>query len=244
MRKHWVHPEYKLGNWAYPARTLPSARNSDSVSWFLTASTIGLLFCLFIFVYPLNKASMPEVFEAAFSAVEGLRAGFPVSKDQFVAQLSIDRKKEFASQVHYVLELIKNTKREPKDATKLAISIVTESYRANYDPLFVASVIKSESTFNRHALSYAGAKGLMQILPGTGKYISAKNQLDWTGSHNLNDPAYNLQIGIAYLKELEDKFNGNREYALIAYNWGPANLSKAVKAGTKIPGSSVNTQRI
>lgn len=159
-------------------------------------------------------------------------------KDQFLAHLSAEKKKDYTRQVHYVLEIIKSTKKDPSDAKKLAISIVTESYKANYDPLFVASVVRSESTFNRHAESQAGALGLMQILPGTGRYISAKYQINWHGDIKLSDPSYNIQLGIAYLKELEKKFDGNREKVLIAYNWGPGNLWKALKGEKRIPGSS------
>ena len=212
---------------------------SEPMTKFLVTATAILAVTLAIFVYPLHRASMPQVIDAAIEAFTGAGHSGLNSKDQFLAQLSAERKKDYSRQVHYVLEIIKSTKKDPVEAKKLAISIVTESFRANYDPLFVASVVRSESTFNRHAHSYAGAKGLMQILPGTGKYISAKNQIDWHGELKLNDPSYNLQLGIAYLKELEKKFEGNRERMLIAYNWGPGNLWKALKGEKRIPGSSM-----
>lgn len=190
-------------------------------------------------MYPLKYASFPEVINSAISAFSGI--GEYRGKEDIIKSLSAEQRKIFASQVHYVLEIIRSTKRKRNDADsrQLANMIVAESYRANYDPLFVASVINAESTFNHRALSYAGAKGLMQILPGTGQYVSRRNRMTWRGAHDLNNPEINLQLGIAYLKELEHNFEGNRELALIAYNWGPANLQRAFKGEKKIPLSSV-----
>jgi soluble lytic murein transglycosylase-like protein len=242
MQRNWIHPEYKLSKWATPAQT-PSLDaelpvRSEAISKFLAASTIGLFLAVFLFIYPINQASMPEVMDAALSAFHGFSHTAPADKDQFISKLSVTKKKQFASQVHYVLEIIRSTKKDPAEAMKLALSIVKASYKANYDPLLVASVIKSESTFNRHAISYAGAHGLMQILPDTARYISSRNRFTWQVG-KLSDPEYNIQLGIAYLKELEKKFNGNREHALIAYNWGPANLNQAFKGVKKIPGCSI-----
>jgi len=110
-----------------------------------------------------------------------------------------------------------------------------EAKRQNFDPLFVAAVIKSESTFNRQAVSNVGALGLMQILPDTGKYISRKNDIDWLGAGKLKDPSYNIKLGIAYLKYLEQYFGQNREHILVAYNWGPGNLLSALKNRSTLP---------
>lgn len=120
----------------------------------------------------------------------------------------------------------------------LASLIVEESLVAGYDPLFVAAVIKAESTFNNTATSHRGAQGLMQIMPATGRYISERARLTWLGAHQLHEPAYNVRLGIAYLRYLEENFNFDREQMLIAYNWGPSNLSGAMKRGQGVPASS------
>ena len=237
VQQHWVHPEYKI------APPTPKGRDSrkplDAVTVFLFLSSITLLFVITVLVYPLRRASMPEVISSAISAFTGF--GDLRGKDDVIRSLSAEQRKIFASQVHYVLEIIRSTKRRntDKEASTLAQLIVAESYRANYDPLFVASVIKAESTFNHRAVSYAGAKGLMQILPGTGQYVSRRNKFAWTGARDLNNPEYNIQLGIAYLKELEQSFKGDREMALVAYNWGPANVFRAFKGEKKIPSSSL-----
>ena len=129
-------------------------------------------------------------------------------------------------------------KLEDQERESLAVMIVDESLSAGYDPLFVAAVIKAESTFNNTATSHRGAQGLMQIMPTTGRYISERSQLTWLGAHQLHEPAYNIRLGIAYLKYLEDNFDFDREGMLIAYNWGPTNLSGALKRGSAVPSSS------
>jgi len=75
-------------------------------------------------------------------------------------------------------------------------------------------------------------------MPTTGRYISERSQLTWLGAHQLHEPAYNIRLGIAYLKYLEDNFDFDREGMLIAYNWGPTNLSIALKRGSAVPSSS------
>jgi hypothetical protein len=222
-------------------------REIDQLSGFFYYASMVILAVIVINVYPLREATIPDVVDAAVVAINGEPTGTKVPPVVIasapVVQAAVSSEVQFAKQVEYVLNIVQSARKDPQEARKLAEAIVRASTEANYDPLFVAAVVKAESTFNRYALSYAGARGLMQILPGTGKYISDRNQLNWHGTIRLNDPLYNLTLGIAYLKELEDKFKGNREHALIAYNWGPGNLEKAFKGEKTIPGSSMRYAR-
>lgn len=169
----------------------------------------------------------------------GSTALAPRDKEGFLNQISMENRRQMASQIHYVVELMRRSKLPHEDRKRLAAAIVTESARAGYDPLLVTAVINSESTFNRHAISTAGAMGLMQIMPATGRYLSAKlGGAEWSGASKLKDPVYNLRLGIAYLKELEELFEGNLELALVAYNWGPTNVSDALKKGSRFPRST------
>ncbi|MCO6431119.1 MAG: lytic transglycosylase domain-containing protein [Deltaproteobacteria bacterium] len=163
----------------------------------------------------------------------------PIDKQTFLARLSVESKRQLSSQVHYVSQLINNPKLSHAEAKKLASMIVLESARSGYDPLFVTAVIKSESTFNRHAVSYAGATGLMQIMPDTGKFVARMLKTEWKGVHKLRDPEYNIRLGIAYLKHLEEVFEGNRELMLIAYNWGPQNVIDALRNEKRVPRSCI-----
>ena len=80
----------------------------------------------------------------------------------------------------------------------------------------------------------------MQLLPSTGRYISKITNIDWRGIYRLHDVEYNIRLGLGYYKYLEEQFNGNLKYTLIAYNWGPNNTLKAINGEKFVPRTSSN----
>jgi soluble lytic murein transglycosylase len=161
----------------------------------------------------------------------------PIDSSDGSAQIGHDE------QTKFVAHLIRSHKAPQHLADSLARTIVVESAKAKYDPIFVAAVIYAESMFKHGAVSHKGAQGLMQIMPDTGRYVSAMENLAWGGTRSLKDPQTNLRLGIAYLKYLETMFNGNRERVLIAYNWGPANMANALRGRARTPMESVGYAR-
>ena len=90
------------------------------------------------------------------------------------------------------------------------------------DPFMVAALIRQESEFNPKAVSPANARGLTQILPGTGRELSHKLKVKAYATASLFVPAVNLQLGTFYLKTIVDSLGGRWEAALAAYNAGPS----------------------
>jgi soluble lytic murein transglycosylase len=98
--------------------------------------------------------------------------------------------------------------------------LVSDSAKNNLDPYLVASLIRQESEFNASAVSPANAYGLMQLLPSVGKSIAKKHGIKRFDARQLLNPSVNLQLGTVNLRQVLDRFGGQVEYALAAYNAG------------------------
>jgi soluble lytic murein transglycosylase len=86
------------------------------------------------------------------------------------------------------------------------------------------AIMRQESAFEREAVSRAGARGLMQLMPATANYIANKMQLPFTLQRLTDDGIYNVLLGRAYLETLIDDFGGSYALAIAAYNAGPGRI--------------------
>ncbi len=102
--------------------------------------------------------------------------------------------------------------------------VFPEAEADGFDPLFIFSVIRQESLFEGFVQSSAGALGLMQIIPSTGQSIAAN--LAWPANYTTNDlyrPLVSIRLGIRYMSQQRNYFDGDLYAALAAYNSGPGN---------------------
>jgi soluble lytic murein transglycosylase-like protein len=97
------------------------------------------------------------------------------------------------------------------------MAVKNASERYGIDENLIKAIIKKESSFNSNAVSSAGAKGLMQIMPFNFKSLGI------TDPFNIEQ---NIEGGTKLLKQYLDKFNGNLEMGLMAYNAGPGTMKK------------------
>jgi soluble lytic murein transglycosylase len=88
------------------------------------------------------------------------------------------------------------------------------------DPALIAALILQESTFDASALSRAGARGLMQVMPATGRRL-AQSRGQRLRRTALHDPGTSIDFGTRYVRQMNDRFGGSVEKTLAAYNAGP-----------------------
>ena len=127
--------------------------------------------------------------------------------------------KEFSVKERFV-DVLEAEGREAKTRAELSLDALrslagryAEDY--NIDEELVRAVIQVESGWNPKAVSSKGARGLMQLMPGTA---------DMLGVDDPFDPEQNIGGGVKYLSDLTDKYNGDIEKALAAYNAGPTRV--------------------
>jgi soluble lytic murein transglycosylase-like protein len=108
----------------------------------------------------------------------------------------------------------------------LASDIVEAAQKNGIDPKMALGLVKTESTFNHRAVSHVGARGLTQVMPKTARWLRPGTKAD-----DLFDRKINLDLGFSYLRDLLDKYDGNEQLALTAYNRGPGTVDRILKRG-------------
>lgn len=102
----------------------------------------------------------------------------------------------------------------PQELDKI---VMDAAQKHHVDPELIRAVITTESSWNSAAVSSKGAEGLMQLVPGTAKQM---------GVGNVFDPAQNVDGGVRYLRMLLERYNGDLDKALAAYNAGPGAVDR------------------
>lgn len=105
----------------------------------------------------------------------------------------------------------------PSSAPDIHQLIDDIAHQMELPPRLVHSVVFAESSYRADAVSPAGAEGLMQLMPTTAQEVGVKDTFD---------PRDNLTGGCRYLKGLLDKYNGDLDLTLAAYNWGQGNVDR------------------
>lgn len=100
---------------------------------------------------------------------------------------------------------------------------------ASPEPALVLAVIRQESAFDTRAVSRAGARGLMQLMPGTARTVARRLDVPYRRAMLTDNPAANLRLGRAYLDQLLVDYGGTSILALAAYNAGPRRVDRWIK---------------
>ncbi|SFI07268.1 transglycosylase SLT domain-containing protein [Modicisalibacter xianhensis] len=94
------------------------------------------------------------------------------------------------------------------------------------DPFLLMGIARRESAFNNEAVSPVGARGLMQLMPGTAAHVSGQLGIDTPSMNELFEPETNIRLGSHYISRMLDRYSGNRLAATAAYNAGPGRVDR------------------
>ena len=94
--------------------------------------------------------------------------------------------------------------------------------------------MRTESSYNTKAVSGVGARGLIQIMPATGRRIANHLNVANFSSEDLNEPGVNVRFAAWYFKFLRDHFKGNEALAIAAYNAGPEAVGRWIRQNPQL----------
>lgn len=109
---------------------------------------------------------------------------------------------------------------------ELAADIYDIARDSDVDPEIAYGLVRAESSFKNTSTSHVGAVGLTQLMPRTAAWL-----VPGTTTTELRNPETNLKIGMKYLRQLIDKYDGNVDMALTAYNRGPGTVDRILGRG-------------
>ena len=116
----------------------------------------------------------------------------------------------------------------PRDLQRFPLPRLQPAQGFRVDPALLYGLARQESNFDPAAISPAGARGLLQVMPATAAYVAGDPSLREEGAARLHDPGVSLEIGQRYLLQLagQDNVQGDLIRLLAAYNAGPGNLAR------------------
>ncbi len=113
--------------------------------------------------------------------------------------------------------------------------VLREARRQQVDPAWAFAIIRQESAFTPDARSDAGALGLMQLLPRTARSMARSMRLRRPRYRDLLDSDTNIRLGIRYLKQVRDRYDGHPVLATAAYNAGARNVRRWLPVAGNVP---------
>lgn len=114
-------------------------------------------------------------------------------------------------------------------------TLVREARNRGLHPSWAFAITRQESGFMADARSHVGATGLMQLMPATAQETARRYSIPLTSQHQVLIPEKNIQLGTAYLSQVQNQFKGNRILASAAYNAGPGRVRQWLKDAKHLP---------
>lgn len=153
----------------------------------------------------------------ANALLQAYRANLPAEAELAPASPQPSQLQELSGSLPVAASKVLQVSTSHGDPDWLDPIISKASRKYGVDVGLIKAVIKAESNFNPQAVSHAGARGLMQLMPATARSLGVSDSLD---------PEQNVMGGTRFLKDMLKRYDGDVDSALAAYNWGPGNVDK------------------
>ena len=154
-----------------------------------------------------------------------LNASTPQTVTALAYVLSHDLKRE-----DLAVAIARRARQSGIDIVSLGYPLPDLKHDERSEMAIVLSIIRQESSFASHAVSPAGARGLMQIMPATAKQVARKKRKSFSVQKLNSDPDFNVELGSTYFADLLKRFNGSYILAIAAYNAGPTNVKRWLRS--------------
>ena len=142
----------------------------------------------------------------------------------------------------FAIQIAKSASYEKRFHNNLNFPIIDVPSKINKkrmpSPELILAMIRQESEFDTHAHSYAGARGMMQLMTYTARLVAKRAKLSYSKKKLTSDPNYNIKLGSYYIAELLEQYEGSYPFSIAAYNAGP----KRVAYWNKINGNPQNNK--
>ena len=125
--------------------------------------------------------------------------------------------------------IARNAQRDKIELIEYGYPVPPYAYPALPEKALILAIARQESNFDPGAVSFAGARGLMQLMPDTASALARSAKMAYARAKLVTDPAYNLKLGASYLSSLVNNFNGSYMLAAAAYNAGPGRARQWVR---------------
>jgi len=241
--------------WAGRA-SLAAGRPADASAYFQRAAIYPDLFYGQLALERLGRSVPAPGYPTAVPATDPARTAFNANR-LVEATRTMAYYGSASERMQFVRALAESLKTDKQRALALEMSRqlgrrdlavwVTRAARNDGDPFYVRDayptlhatprtrwslangITRQESSFDQNAISYAGARGMMQLMPGTARDEARKLGVGYD-SNRLHDPDYNVMLGSTYFQRMLDRWNGSVPLAVASYNAGPGNVSKWINA--------------
>lgn len=163
---------------------------------------------------PPARADVMEIGAEGARWIAGGQAASPAELTTVNADETVELSADYVVPVEAVADPAMHSAAVPPAYSAKVLEL---SRRFDLSPALIEAVVWQESRWRANAVSHAGARGLAQLMPGTARYLGV----------DADDPYANLEGGARYLREQLDRFGGDLERALAAYNAGPGRVERA-----------------